>query len=54
VSQKTYLLGLHNLGRRNIDLGAKNPVPEATGYTEAIIEIREVVLKVVFLEPLVV
>lgn len=49
------LLSLDNLGRCwSLKLCAENSVPEAAGDTETIIEIGEVVLKVILLERLVV
>lgn len=49
------LLSLDNLGRCwSLKLCAENSVPEAAGDTETIVEIGEVVLKVIFLERLVV
>lgn len=49
------LLGLDNLGRCwSLKLCAEDSVPEAAGDTETIVEIGEVVLKVILLERLVV
>ena len=52
--QHPYLLGLQNLGRGKLNLGAENPVPEPACNTEPIVEVRKVMLKMILLELLVV
>lgn len=47
-------LGLHVLGRRHLELSAEDAVPKATSDAEAIVEICEMMLKVVLLERLVI
>ena len=49
-----HLLSLQDLGRRELNLSAENPVPETTGHSKTVIEISKVMLKVIFLELLVV
>lgn len=43
------LLSLDDLGRWQLKLGAKHTVPESAGDAKSILEIGEVVLKVILL-----
>lgn len=47
-------LGLDLLRRRGLEFSTEYPIPEATGHAKAILKVGKVVLKMVFLERLVV
>lgn len=48
------LVGLDDLGRAHVEFCAKDPIPEAACYTEAVLVVSEMVLEMVLLELLVV